>query len=84
MVHAVISRFHDGSRRGAVTVFSSNDGSGTWGAVEYLTRPDTARALVEHLRSEDGTMPDSFEVVVRVRCDEEHPLDIEYVTHRAY
>ena len=84
VVPAVISRFHDASRRGVVTVFSSNDGSGTWGAVEYLTRPDTARKLVELLRSEDGTMPDSFEVVVRVRIDEEHPLDIEYVTHRAY
>jgi len=84
VVHAVISRFHHGSRRGAVTVFASNDGSGTWGAVEYLTRPDLARKLVERLRGEDGKMPDSFEVVVRVRCDEEHPLDIEYVTHRAY
>ncbi len=83
MAHALISRFPN-KRAGVVTVLASNDGTGTWGAAEYVTQPEFIAGLVEKLAGPDGAMPDAFEVVVRVRCDLDYPLDITYVTHRSY
>ena len=83
-VHAVISRFPNGSGTGVVTVFASNDGAGTWGGVEYVTRPELAGQLVESIRLPDGSLPGSFEILVRARCDQDYPVDVSYVAHRAY
>lgn len=83
MVHAVIGRFPNVQGEGVVTVFGSNDGSGTWAAVEFVSRQEHVRELVERLRGPDGRMPESFEVVLRARCDMDYPVEIDYVTHRA-
>ncbi len=83
MAHALISRFPN-KHGGVVTILASNDGTGTWGAAEYLTQPELIKSLVEKLRGADGEAPKAFEVVLRVRCDLDYPLDITYVTHRAY
>lgn len=84
VAHAVISRFKSGGGPGVVTIFSSNDGTGTWAGVEEVTQPALLRELLSNLRRPDGSIPESFEVVVRARCDMDYPVEISYVTHRSY
>jgi hypothetical protein len=84
VAHAVISRFKSGGGPGVVTIFSSNDGTGTWAGVEEVTQPALLRELLSALRRPDGSIPESFEVVVRARCDMDYPVEVSYVTHRAY
>ena len=83
MVHALISRFRNVQGEGVVTVFASNDGSGTWAAAEFVSRQEYVRMLMERLRGPNGRVPQTFEVVLRARCDTDYPVEIEYVTHRA-
>jgi len=84
VAHAVISRFQNGSGSGTVTVFASNDGTGTWASVEQITRPALLASLLPKLKRPDGTLPESFEVLLRARCDLDYPVEIQYVTHRSY
>ena len=83
VAHAVISRFKSGGP-GVVTIFSSNDGTGTWAGVEEITQPALLTELLSALRRPDGSIPESFEVVVRARCDMDYPVEVSYVTHPAY
>lgn len=83
-VYGVISRFPNGAGPGVVTVFASNDGAGTWGAVEHVTRPDRLAELLDRIRPAGGGPPDSFEILVHARCDQDYPIDVEYVAHRVY
>jgi hypothetical protein len=84
VAHAVISRFKSGGGPGVVTIFSSNDGTGTWASVEEITQTALLSELLKALRQPDGSIPESFEVVVRARCDMDYPVEVSYVTHRAY
>ena len=84
VAHAVISRFKSGGGPGVVTIFSSNDGTGTWAGVEEVTQAALLKELLAALRQPDGSIPESFEVVVRARCDMDYPVEVTYVTHRAY
>jgi len=84
LVHAVVARYPNASGPGWVTVFASNDGTGTWAATEFVTRPELAQEMVDRIRLPDGSLPLSFEVVLRIRCDQDFPVETTYVTHRAY
>jgi hypothetical protein len=84
VAHAVISRFKSGGGPGVVTIFSSNDSTGTWAGVEEVTQTALLSELLAALRQPDGSIPESFEVVVRARFDMDYPVEVSYVTHRAY
>jgi hypothetical protein len=40
--------------------------------------------LLKALRRDDGSIPESFEVVVRTRCDLDYLVEVSFVTHRAH
>ena len=83
-----IYRSRDEQSASASALISSSrcrpDGTGTRAAIEQLTRPDLAAALLEKLRRPDGSLPESFEVVVGARFHQDYPLEITYVTHREH
>jgi hypothetical protein len=67
---------------GAFYYFEGNQVSSLVGAVQAMTEPDFAAQLVARLTKPDGTVPRSFQVVLRVRAMDDTPVSISYVSHR--
>jgi len=82
VVYALVSRMPGPFGAGNVQSFTSNQGLGSQGAVEFFTEPSFARQLIAKLRKSDGQLPRFFQVVIKVRYRDTAPTEISYVTHR--
>jgi hypothetical protein len=81
--HALISRLPGLHGRGEVFIFGANWTGATLAAVQYATQPDYAADLVRHLRQPSGELPRHYQIVVKVYLQNQYPVKIEYVLHRA-
>jgi hypothetical protein len=80
--YALIHRLPGLNDRGDVMVLASASTEGTWAAVECVTDPAFAKALVDKLRQPSGGLPRNFQAVLRVEFRQQVPWRITYVTHR--
>jgi hypothetical protein len=67
------------------TTVASFTGGGPWGvvgAMESLLDPAFAKVVTRKLAGASGTMPKSYQIVVRVRYRDGTPINAAYVTHR--
>lgn len=64
-----------------VILLTAHSGPGTLAALEYLTRPDTARMLIERLRLAEAGPRKHYEMLLRVFVDSGSAVKAEYVTH---
>jgi hypothetical protein len=67
---------------GALYYFEGNEVASVVGAVQAMTESDLAAQLVARLTRPDGTIPRSFQVVLRVKAMDDTPVSISYVAHR--
>jgi hypothetical protein len=80
--YAVIS-FGPGPERGKwVICLAASGAEHPWAVATYLTDPNHANELVEHLRLPSGKLPAAFQVIIRARFKRQEPTHLEYVTHR--
>jgi hypothetical protein len=73
--HAVITRIPGLHRAGDIMILAGNSTEATRAAVDYVTRPEYARRMVQSM----GRVPPYFQVVVRARFKSQVPIAIEQV-----
>lgn len=59
----------------------SHSSPGALAAVDYATRPDSMRTLVEKVRLDARGQIRNFQMLLRVLVDNNVPVKVEYVTH---
>ena len=80
--YSVISRVPGLRGKGEILSLSGNQISSVTAGAQALTDPTVARMLVSKLRKPDGSMPQYFQVVLRVRSMDGVPTNITYMFHR--
>ena len=68
--------------KGDILYLSANQISSTLGAVRALTDPTLARMLVSKLKSQNGSMPRFYQMVLRVESMDSMPIEVSYILHR--
>ncbi len=81
MTYAVIASLPGLRANHEVLLMSAHSAPGSLAAVDYLTRPDTARALSEKLQLSAAGGRKHYELLLRVFVDKGTPVKTEYVTH---
>jgi hypothetical protein len=84
VTYAAVGRFPAKDELGYVTALIGWDGHATWGAAEYLVRPESMKELDQILRGTTNEYPESFEVLLRVECEQDFPMNITYLAHRVH
>ena len=64
-----------------VFVLGGGSSEGDWGAAEYVSKPKYVEELVKQLKTGTNRIPDSYQVVIRIRYESRVPVEIAYVTH---
>ncbi len=67
---------------GDIMILAAGSTEATWAAVEYVTRADYVRELVQRLRLPSGQMPRGYQAVIRVQLKSMVPFRISYEAHR--
>jgi hypothetical protein len=80
--YALVSRVPAMSGSGAILMLSGNQISSVMGGVQAFTNPALADMLVSHLKSQSGTIPKYFQVVLDVKAMDDVPVKISYMFHR--
>jgi hypothetical protein len=79
---ALISHLPGLYGHGDILSLSGNQVSGMLAAVRALTDPTLARELIEKLKTQDGSVPRYYQVVLQVRSMDSMPIEISYRYHR--
>lgn len=80
--YAVISMVPGAGPGKHVLSMAASGSEHPWAVGEYMTAPEHAKELVEHLRLPSGRLPAAYQVVIRARFRGQEPTRVEYVTHR--
>jgi len=81
--YAVVGLFPGLRPDSEILVISAHGGPGVSEAVEYLTRRETLRHLLDRLKLQDSGKRQYFQLLLRVYVDRGIPVRTEYVTHHA-
>ncbi|HPT25887.1 MAG TPA: hypothetical protein PLZ95_05665 [Bryobacteraceae bacterium] len=79
--HALITRMPGPSGVGVLFSIAGNASPDTFAAAEWLTQPWRAKELVDRLRLADGSIPEYFQVVLKVEFKQGTPVQSSYVMH---
>ncbi len=79
--YVIVGSFPGFLPRREILVLSAHGGPGIWGAVEYLTRPETVGPLLARMKLAAPEKRRYFQLLVRVYVDRGVPIRTEYVTH---
>jgi hypothetical protein len=80
LTYAVVATFPGLRPNREIMVLSAHLAAGLSGAVDYVTKLDTVRALAEKLQlSRSGRT--HYQLLLRVITDKDEPVKTEYVTH---
>ncbi len=63
-------------------ILGSPDTKGTLAACEYVTNPALARQLVRQFTSDGQTLPEAYQVLLKVTVRNDIPLTITSIAHR--
>jgi hypothetical protein len=80
--HALITLVPGLYGNGQILHFSGNQIPSVMAAVQAFTDPNLARTLVAKLKGASGTMPRSYQIVLKVRSMDDMPIQISYVFHK--
>lgn len=80
--HALITLTPGLRGKGAILVLAGNSGPDTQAAAEWVTDRSHAAQLVSRLRRPAGSMPEAFQVVLKVRYKDLVPVETSCVAHR--
>lgn len=81
-VHAVVTSAPGPLLSTRVLAFTSNYNVGTLGAIQAFTTPSIARLIHQKLAAPSGTIPDYYQVVLKIRYKQDVPTEVHYVTHQ--
>lgn len=83
IIYALVTHVSGPMRDNDVLSFTSIRSPGYVGAVRFFTNPDTAQAIVMHLKESNGNkMPRAYQVLLRVRFKDNVPTETTYVLDR--
>ena len=80
--HALITQVPGLYGNGQILYFSGNEIPSVMAAVQAFTDPTLARSLVSKLKGANGSLPHSYQIVLKVRSMDDMPIDISYVFHK--
>jgi hypothetical protein len=81
--YAIVASFPGLRPNREILLVSVHGGPGLWEAVDYLTRVETVRTLLDQMRLPASGEHQHFEMLLRVFVDRGIPIRTEYVTHHA-
>lgn len=79
--HALITQVPGLYGNGQILYFSGSGIPSVMAAVQSFTNPTLARQLVSKLKSPDGSLPRSYQVVLKIRSMDDMPVEISYQFH---
>jgi hypothetical protein len=79
--YAVIASFPGVRTDREILLLMAHSGSGSQAAVDYVTRPETVRAMTERLKLDGSGEPKHFQMLLRVFVRHGAPVKAEYLTH---
>jgi hypothetical protein len=79
--YAIVASFPGLRPHREILLVSVHGGPGLWEAVDYLTRVETLRLLLERMRLPAPGEGRHFEILLRIYVDRGIPIRTEYVTH---
>lgn len=79
--HALITQVPGLYGNGQILYFSGNGIPSVMAAVQAFTTPTLARQLVARMKDAHGSLPRSYQVVLRIRSMEDMPVEISYQFH---
>jgi hypothetical protein len=79
--YALITRIPGLQGHGDLMILSASSTEGTAAAVQFVTRPEFAREIVQRVRSADGGFPRYYQVVIHARFKAMVPTEITYRFH---
>jgi hypothetical protein len=79
--YAVIASFPGLHPERQILLLMSHSSPGALAAVDYVTRLDSMRDLVQRVRSNTQGRLRHFQMLLRILVDNNVPVKIEYVTH---
>jgi hypothetical protein len=81
VTYAVIASLPGVRPNREVLLLTAHSAPGTLAAVDYITRPDTSREMIEKLSLAERGERKHYEMVLRIFVDQGAPVKTEYVTH---
>lgn len=79
--HALITQVPGLYGNGQILYFSGNGIPSVMAAVQAFTNPTLARQLVSRLKGPNGSLPRSYQVVLKIRSMDDMPVEISYQFH---
>ena len=80
--HALITQVPGLYGNGEILYFSGNEIPSVMAAVQAFTDPNLARRIVAKLKGTNGSLPHSYQIVLKVRSMDDMPIDVSYVLHK--
>jgi hypothetical protein len=80
--HVIVSRLPGLFGRGIIYTLASTATYGTWAGGLCVTQPPILEAALQRVAEPDGSLPEFFEMLIRVRFAENVPVSMDYVAHR--
>jgi len=80
--YALISHVPGLYGNGEILYFSGNQTPAVMGAVQAFTDPAFARTLVAKMKERGGSLPQYYQVVLKIRSMDDMPVEKSYVFHR--
>ncbi len=81
MTYAIIASLPGLQPDRKIFLLSTHSAPGSMAAVDYVTRPETLRAMTGRLQLSRPGAPKHYEMLIRVFCDRGTAVKTEYVTH---
>jgi hypothetical protein len=81
--YAIVASFPGLRPNREILIVSVHGGPGLWETVDYLTRVETVRPLLERMQLPKSGERQHFQMLLRVYVDRGIPIRTEYVTHHA-
>lgn len=79
---ALISRFPGPAGQSELLTFTSNSAPARLAAVQWFTTPAGAGEVVSRLKAGGRTLPDYFQMILKIRFRAGTPVETSYVRHR--
>ncbi len=79
--YALVTHLPGPSGTGEVTSFTSMRTTSRQGAVQWFMDPGNAKDLVERMKKPDGSLPQYYQVLLKIKFKENVPIETSYVLH---
>lgn len=79
--YALVTHLPGPSGTGEITGFTSMRTTSRQGAVQWFMDPGNAKLLVDRMKKPDGSLPQYYQVLLKIKFKDNVPIETSYVLH---